>query len=120
LLKGIAGQIVLAVALIIALPMVLDAQESGQVRVSVRVIRSVIPEMQAAKAAWLSQFAEPDVSKKNVAKQSFQTERGYAQITTESLSPAPDTTLRQVDAAAESGVQNDPTRVLMTVAYTAN
>ena len=120
MLKGIAGPIVLAVALIFALPMALDAQEAGQVRVSVRVIRSVIPEMQAAKAAWLSQFVEPGVSKKNVEKQSFQTERGFAQITTESLVPAPDTTPSQVQTAAESGVENDPARVLMTVAYTAN
>ena len=120
MLKGIAGPIVLAVALVFALPMALDAQEAGQVRVSVRVIRSVIPEMQAAKAAWLLQFVEPGVSKRNVEKQSFQTERGFAQITTESLLPAPDTTPRQVDAAAESGVESDPARVLMTVAYTAN
>lgn len=120
MLKGFVGQVVLAVALVIATPMALDAQESGQVRVSVRIIRSVIPEMQAAKAAWLSQFVAPGVSKKNLAKQSFQTERGFAQITTESLSPAPDMTPSQVDAAAESGVENDPARVLMTVAYTAN
>jgi hypothetical protein len=118
--KGIAGQIALTLTLIVALPMALDAQKSGQIRVGVRIVRSVIPETQAATAAWLSQLAETGVSNMNIANKSVQTERGYAQITTESLAPTANMTPDHVQVVEEVGVESNRARVLMTVAYTAN
>jgi hypothetical protein len=118
--KGIAGQIVLALALIIALPMALEAQESARIRVSVRVISSVLPETQAAAATQIANIAETDIDEIRIEKQSAQTERGFAQVTTESLIDAADVAAELSAVADEADVDTDKASVLMTVAYTAN
>ena len=118
--KGIAGQIALAMTLIVVLPMALEAQESARVRVSAHVVQSVRPDTEAAAAAQLVNIAETGMSDVNIEKQSVGTERGFAQVTTESLAPTHDATAGQNQVAAEADADADQARVLITVAFIAN
>ena len=96
MLKGIAGKIALTLTLISLAPLALEAQESATVRVSARVVSSVIPETQATAATQIANVAETVFSEPAIVKQTGQTERGYAQITTESMEISADGFLRQM------------------------
>jgi hypothetical protein len=110
-----------ALLLASAAPHAAAAQKAATIRVSARVVNSVVPEVNAATSEQLSMLAHSDLNGVNLVNRSKVTEGGIAQLFTEKLPPEP------VDP--ESGQQNpQPANaevhshdcVRLTVAYTAN
>ena len=118
--KGFAGLLVVALVAITALPRNVEAQESAHIRVGARVVSSVIPETQSATIAQLSEFAATGFKDAAIVRQSVQTERGFAQVTTESLPPKGRFVSDRTQAGDDHVVENNQVRVLVTVTFTAN
>ena len=111
---------VLAITLIVAMPMALEAQQSGSIRVGVRIVRSVLPETRAATAEQIKHLAETDVNNVKIVKRTVETNRGIALVTTEDLASTPAIVVDLPPAAEEINAKDDLARALITVAFTAN
>jgi hypothetical protein len=118
--KGTAGQIVLALTLVFALPMALEAQESARIRVSARVVRSVVPETFAATAAHLQQISETGVSEALGVRRPVETDSRFAHIFTQKLANEAGSTLVGSPVVEYAETEVDQPELRITVAYTAN
>lgn len=120
MLKGIVGRVLLALTLVFVLPMAMEAQESARIRVSARVVRSVVPETFAATAAHLQQISEAGVSEDVFVRRPVETDSRFAHIFTERLANEVGSTLLGSPAVAYTETRADEPELRITVAYTAN
>jgi len=118
--KRSVGITLVAVTMFVILPTAVHAQESGRIRVSARVVSSVIPETRATIDQQLLLLVQAGRNKATTTNQEVETERGFARISTERLG-------FDYDAAADRAVDHSDTEteagngvIRITVAYTAN
>jgi hypothetical protein len=118
--KGIAGNVILVLTLVFVLPMVVEAQESARIRVSARVVSSVVPETYAATAAHLQQISETGVGEDVAVRKPVETDSRFAHIFTQKLANEAGSTLVGSPVVEYAETEVDQPELRITVAYTAN
>jgi hypothetical protein len=116
-----------ALAMVAVFPAAVNAQESAGIRASARVVRSVLPETQAATEILLEDVAQIGSAQEAISSHSVSTANGIAQVYTERLA-AEGTQVWRGSARSQEGsatrresvaaVKKD--RIRLTVAFTAN
>ena len=118
--KRIISIAAVALTMVVVLPAVAEAQESGRIRATARVVSSLIPETQMAADVQLGRFARNGMGDETSTIETVSTKNGFAQVSAELLT---------IETAEDSGQQttvlpilgsSGQSRVMLTVAYTAN
>jgi len=109
-----------ALTMIAILPTAADAQRSARIRVSARVVGSVVPETLMAAEAQLDHLAKAGIDEETTTIRAARTENGFAHVYTERLAPEVTGDSNQATPAQQVVEQAGQDRVRLTVAYTAN